>query len=321
VRRALPLLLLLLCTFAAAPAGSAAPQRETKPLLGVLGDADRFRQLTGQRSTVRHAIIGWDQGRTWGKPLPRLLQRLRPIPMLGLGTSKGWPNRREAITPAGIAAGRGDAFLVALNRAIHGFRGRVYLRPLAEMNAHWNVYSAFDANGASRGRSHSTAAFRKAFARIYVIAHGGTGVAASLRRLGLPPVRARLAANPRLRVIWNPQGFGAPNTRANAAQAYYPGDRYVDVVGNDLYHQNHKAEWSAADALYRAHPSKPYAFPEWGLWGIDDPRFVARMVRFVRSHRRVELISFYDAKRGSTWDLASKPRSRAAYRRLVRALG
>lgn len=287
----------------------------------MFGNADRFQQLTGQRSTVRHAIVGWDQGRTWGTPLPRLLKRLRPVPMLGFGTRKGWPNPREAITPAGIAAGKGDAFLIALNRAIRGFGGLVFLRPLAEMNAHWNVYAAFNANGSSRGPAYSTATFRKAFARIYLIAHGGPGVDDALRTLGLPGVSAELASNPELRVIWNPQGYGAPNLPANSAQAYYPGDRYVDVVGNDLYNQGYKAAWKAAEALYRAHPSKPYAFPEWGLWGVDDPRFVARMVRFVRTHSRVELISFYDSTRGSTWDLASKPRSRAAYRRLVTPLG
>ena len=40
---------------------------------------------------------------------------------------------------------------------------------------------------------------------------------------------------PLTRVIWNPQGYGAPDIPGNRAQAYYPGDAYVDVVGNDLY--------------------------------------------------------------------------------------
>ena len=319
------LLLVLLCSLALAPAvlvgvAASAPRQQT-PLLGVFGNAGRFEQLTGQRSTVKHVIIGWEQGLTWGTKLPRLLSQLRPVPMLGFGTSKGWPRRQEAITPAGIASGKGDGFLIALNRAIAGFGGRVYLRPLAEMNAHWNAYAAFNANGSSRGPAYSTATFRKAFARIYLIAHGGPDVDAGLQRLGLPGVSARLAPNPALRVIWNPQGYGAPHIPANSAQAYYPGDRYVDVVGNDLYDQGFKAEWEAAEALYRAHPSKPYAFPEWGLWDIDDPSFVERMARFVRSHPRLELISYYDSKPGSTWDLASKPRSKAAYRRLIAKLG
>ena len=59
------------------------------------------------------------------------------------------------------------------------------------------------------------------------------------------------------------------------------------------------------------------AFPEWGLRGIDDPSFVSRMASFVRSHGRVELLSFFNGKTGSVYDLASKPRSRAAYRRLI----
>jgi hypothetical protein len=306
---------------ALAQVAASAERRQPQPLLGVFGDAARFQQLTGQRSTVKHVILGWDQGNTWGKRLPQLLNGLRPVPMLGFGTSKGWPNKREAITPAGIAAGKGDGFLIALNRAIAGFGGLVYLRPLAEMNAHWNVYSAFDLNGSARGPAYSTATFRKAFARIYVITHGGPDVAAALRRLGLPPVQGDLVSNPELRVIWNPQGYGAPDIPANSAQAYYPGDAYVDVVGNDLYDQGFKAEWDEAEALYRAHPSKPYAFPEWGLWDIDDPAFVGRMAKFVRTHPRVELIAYFDAKSGSTWDLASKPKARAAYRRLITPLG
>ncbi len=327
MRRGLLLLLLLACASVLAQGSSSAPleatakQQPAELLLGVFGNASRFKQLTGQRSTVRHVILGWDQGHTWGKRLPVLLNTLRPVPMVGFGTSKGWPNKREAITPAGIAAGKGDDFLIALNRAIAGFGGLVYLRPLAEMNGHWNVYCAFNHNGSSRGPAYSTATFKKAFARIYLIAHGGPDVSAQLKRLGLPPVSAELAENPDLRVIWNPQGYGAPDIPANSAQAYYPGDRYVDVVGNDLYDQGFKAEWEDAEKLYDAHPSKPYAFPEWGLWGVDDPTFVERMARFVRMHKRVELIAYYDSKPGSTWDLGSKPRSLAAYRRLITTLG
>lgn len=61
-----------------------------------------------------------------------------------------------------------------------------------------------------------------------------------LRRLSLPgfglePTTLRLTApDKRARIVWNPQGFGAPNIPANSANAYYPGDAYVDVVANDL---------------------------------------------------------------------------------------
>ena len=54
---------------------------------------------------------------------------------------------------------------------------------------------------------------------------------------------------------------------------------------------------------------------------LDDPGFVQRMSSFVRSHRRVELLSFYTGKAGSVYDLASKPRARAKYRQLISPLG
>ena len=122
-------------------------------------------------------------------------------------------------------------------------------------------------------------------------------------------------------MVWNPQGYGAPDIPANAAKAYYPGDAYVDVVANDLYDQGFKAAWEANDALYAAHPRKPYAIAEWGLWGIDDPAYVERMAAWVKSHSRTELLAYFSSRPGSLWDLASKPRSRAAYRRMITPLG
>jgi len=124
-----------------------------------------------------------------------------------------------------------------------------------------------------------------------------------------------------LTVIWNPQGHGSPNVPGNSAQAYYPGDKYVDLVGNDLYNIRFKAEWASNEKLYKAHPSKPYGFPEWGNWGIDDPSFIQRMAQFVRTHRRVQLLAWFDSAPGSIFDLGSKPKSRGAYRRLIVPLG
>jgi Glycosyl hydrolase family 26 len=296
-----------------------------KPALGILGDANRFRALTGQQSHVGHVIVGWNQGSSWGTRLSVLFRQYAPMPMLGLGTGTKWPGRREAITPRGIAMGQGDAYLIAINRAISEWAKPIYLRPFGEMNGYWNFYCAYTKSGRPKGASHSTSIFRKAFARVYLLAHGGTAdeINAKLRRLGLPGINADLPENPypTLRVIWNPQGYGSPDIPGNSAQAYYPGDAYVDVVGNDLYNIRSKAEWEANERLYRAHPSKPYAFPEWGNWGIDDPAFIRKMAKFVRQHRRVEMLAYFDSKPGSIFDLGSKPLSRAAYRRYITPLG
>ena len=302
-------------TAAAAWAGTPA----NRPLLGVAGKPDVFEQHTGQTSTVRHIFLGWEQGRSWGSPFTRLLAGLRPVPMIHIGTDRG-RERREAITPAGIAAGRGDRYLIALNRAIAEFGSPVYLRFLAEMNNPKNLYAPVDANGRSRGGSHSASAYRQAFRRAYVILHGGD-VDAHLRALGQAPVGQTLPANPvgRLTVIWNPiagMDFGS----SRPAQRFYPGDRFVDMVGNDIYASSVGfASHAANEALYRAHPWKPYAIAEWGT-SVDDPGFVRTICRFLKSRSRTRLAAYYSAG-ASPWQLGDKPQARAAYRSCVTPLG
>jgi len=290
--------------------------------LGILGNTQRFEQLTGQTSAVHHVIVGWGQGQTWGSNFTSLFASLGVTPMVGFSTAQG---SREMITPLQLANGAGDSYLIALNNAISIWGKPLYIRPMGEMNGHWNPYCAYTAGGKFKGASHSTAAFRKAFARIYVILHGGTAdeMNAKLRRLGMAPVDRDLPGNPspQLQVVWNPQGYGSPNVPGNSAQAYYPGDAYVDVVGDDLYDIRFKAEWPAAEKLYKAHPSKPFAFPEWGLWAIDDPSFVRAMAKWIKTHRRTELVSYFKSSPGAIWDLASKPKSLAAYRALIVPLG
>jgi hypothetical protein len=304
-------LLAALALAACLPAAASRSGAAARVQLGVLGSPSRFQQQTGQRSAVLHSFIGWHQPNT----IPKLLAQLAPLPMIAIKTG-------GVVTPLDIAQGRGDAFLLALNRALADFGATVYVRPMPEMNGHWNEYSAFTKEGTSKGPRYSTLAFRRAFARIAVIARGGRAAVVNreLRTLGGPGVTGDLPVTA-ARIVWNPQGYGAPDIPANAPAAYYPGDAYVDVVANDLYDQGFKAAWEANDALYAAHPRKPYAIAEWGLWGIDDPAYVERMASWVKSHSRTELLAYFSSRPGSLWDLASKPRSRAAYRRTITPLG
>lgn len=288
-------------------------------LLGLHGDPGRFRSQTGQQTRIRHTFVSFAQTAALG----RIAANAGPVPMLALNT--GAYGAHESATPRGIALGRNDAFLIRLNGVIDEWSGdRFYVRPFPEMNAWWESNSAYNRNGTPRGGPYTTAWNRKALARIAVLLRGGiqADVNRRLAKLRLPGVYQDLAiTTPKLRIAWNPQGFGAPDLPGNSARAYYPGDAYVDVVGDDLYDiRGHGATWKAAEALYRAHPTKAFAFPEWGLWGFDDPQFVRDMAKWVRTHRRTELIAYFSGKPGSVWDLAAKPRSRAAYRSLITPL-
>jgi hypothetical protein len=305
---------------AALTAAFLAPAAHAGVILGVHGNAPRFASQTGQQSQIGLTFVSFAQGNV----LARVAAAIGPVPMIALNT--GSYGAAQTATSRGIALGQNDRFLFQLNGVVARWPGtRFYVRAFPEMNAHWSGTSAYNRDGTRRDAAHSTQWTRKAFARIAVVLRGGTRdvVSASLAKLGLPGIAADLpVTTPKLRMVWNPQGFGAPDVPGNSAQAYYPGDAYVDVVGDDLYDMpGHGATWSAAQKLYDAHPSKPFAFPEFGLWGFDDPQFIRDMAKWVRQHRRVEFISYFSGRSGSIWDLATKPASRSAYRALITPLG
>jgi hypothetical protein len=301
-----------------------APVAAGRPFLGVYGNGAHFTSLTGQRTSTSHMYLGWGQGQTWGSTFDRIFPKLGTAPLVSITTFR-WPSKRSVLTPLQIARGAGDSYLIALNAAI-ARAGRLvfYVRPLGEMTGWWNPWCAYTRDGRFKGASYSTAAYRKAFARMYLLLHGGTAedLNPRLARLGLPGVKSDLAVNPfpALRVIWGAQANGDPQVPGNAPARYYPGDAYVDVVGDDPYDLG-SVDWPAIERLYNAHPRRGFAFPEWGMQGLDDPGFVAHMASFVKTHRRVELLSFFNGKSGGVYDLASKPRARAAYRRLIVPLG
>jgi hypothetical protein len=293
---------------------------QAKPLLGINGNLPRFAELTGQTSQVHQAFLGWGQGQSWGSPFLTLFGTLTPIPMVHLGTDK---QGQEAITPAQIAAGAGDGYLLALNQAIAQWGRAIYIRPMAEMNNYKNLYSGFDAGGDPKA-GHSPTDYRRAFARIYVILHGGSlrQMNARLRPLGLPLLTQDLPVNPfpRLRILWTPLAGGNPRVAGNAAQNYYPGILFVDVEGGDIFEEDlgDTAPWSDLEALYTQAMARhrPFAVPEWGLFTIDDAPFVQHMCRFLGTHK-VEEANYYNSKPGSIFDLQPKPKSLEAYRTCV----
>lgn len=303
-----------LVVLALVPGADARPE-VSKLLLGIAGDPQRFQAQTGQRSAIRHVFLGWQQGMSWGTRMEVFLPQLTPIPMLHLGIGGPGAVRRARITPLQIARGSGDAYLVYLNTAISDFDSLVYVRPMAEMNNLNALYSPVTKTGASKGPSYSSQAYRLMFSRIYLILHGGSrsAINAALRGLRLPPLAAQedLPANPKgkLRVIWNPlAGVGG-------WLVFYPGDKWVDLVGNDMYGEGGDFSRAANEELYafaRAH-RKRYSFPEWGV-SVDQPEFVRYLCGFIKSKAAIELAAYFDSNAGSKWDLGPKPNSRKTYR-------
>lgn len=279
-----------------------APAAGARPLLAVHGGAARFDALTGQQSVGANVFVHWGQGATWGSPFSRLFASMGTTPILSVVPSAD-------LTPLAIARGAGDSYLAALNHSVAVYANRIYVRPMPEMTGWWNSYSAYTRAGRSKGAAYSPSAFRAAFRRIYRFVHGT-----------MPGVEGLVPA-PNVRVIWCPQAHGDPQVAGNTPQAFYPGDGYVDVVGDDPYDEVGSVDWNAIQSLYSFRASKPFAFPEWGEKGIDDARFVSDMAHFVRTHRRVELLAWWNGHWGGPYDLTRKPHALAAYRRLIVPLG
>lgn len=293
-----------------------------KVLLGVGGTRNppnEFRNLTGARHPIYSSYMAWGQGIGYSGEFDGGLDDAAASNyrmMFHISTRNG---SGEAITPGGIAQGRGDRYLITMSRAINTSNQYVYVRPMAEMNGHWNIYCAFNADGSRRNAAHSTRSYRKAFARITMIMRGGSvaTIDARLRDLGMPVLntgRAQLPRSNRVAMVWNPQGEGAPNVAGNQPIDYFPGYSWVDYVANDLYSINFRANWRAQNSLYNRFTQRPFMVAEWAPWGTDDPAFVNAMFDWVATHRRTVALVYFNGSSSTTFALSRKTRSLRRYK-------
>jgi hypothetical protein len=257
-----------------------------------------FQGVTGQpvasyeRAVGKHPAV-YQVFSAWGEYLPGMFADAAAAHarlMIHITTASG---TREMITPAGIASGAGDAWLIALNNAIAAGGRPVYIRLMAEMDGSWNPYSAYDATGAPRGAAHSTREFRLAWKRVTLILRGGSlrHIDGMLRRLGLPLLRTRsdLPAG-KVAMLWVPQVAGSPAIAGNQPRAYWPGRAWVDWVGTDFYSKF--PNFPGLTSFYNAFPGAPFVFGEWAMWGGDDPNFVSQLFSWARSHPRTRMLMY-----------------------------
>lgn len=229
--------------------------------------------------------------------------------VLSLSTAPG--GGAEVTTPRRIARGYDDQYMVKLNGSIDNFDQVVYIRPFGEMNLHFNPYSAFNADG-SRRPGHSTRAFKLAWKRLAIIVRGGKrrGINARLLKLGMPRIHRATAENdpiyqelnvrarldrPKIALMWMPLTRGSPNVPGNSPRAYWPGGRYVDWVGTDVYAKfSNSTLWTNLERFYRRYRGFPFAIGEYAAWDNDfDGSFMRRVHHWARDHRRVRALLYF----------------------------
>jgi hypothetical protein len=214
------------------------------------------------------------------------------------------------------AGGAYDAHFRSLARELRrqGLGDRTVIRPGWEFNAGWAAWSA----------APDPAAYAAYFRRIV-----------TTMRAVAPSQRFDWCVAEGLGQFWGiPGGLGAA----------YPGNRYVDYIGMDVYDQawgvngsvvsDPAARWRqlvhepgglAWQVQFATKHHKSISFPEWALTersdmhgGGDDPYFVRQMYRWIVSHAVAYQIYFnFDAPDGAhALDAGHFPSAASEFRRL-----
>jgi hypothetical protein len=305
-----PAALAALVCLAVAPASAGAeaftpPPKKSYFGVSDTGVVDGFKKF---RADVKSHPAVLQTFHTWGTHPWRAMNRwarTNTRGMLSIGTSECY-DCPGVINPKQIAQGRGDEYPLTLARRFAAEDETVYIRLFAEMNGHWNAYSAYNQDGSSRGPGSSTTWFRRAWRRFALIVRGGprAQINRKLRRMELPPLlRAERARRyrrqdvgrqlPRANValMWVPQSQGSPNLAGNQPDDYWPGGRWVDWVGVDIYAKY--PNFAGMERIYRAYRGKPFVVGEWSPWDYDSPGFVHQLFGFAQRHPRVRLTVYY----------------------------
>ena len=307
MRRAAPILLALALLLSLS-SQAVADWRPYKPppgenFFGVSdnGRASGFRNFgrtVGKHPAVIETYHPWNN--SLNQAIPRW-RETRARPMLHISTVD--QDGVEVISPRSIAVGRGDDYLLRLNRRFSRADFPAYIRPLGEPNRCLNAYAGVDCSGNARGGRYSASWYRKAFRRMYILLHGGGRrweINQKLERLNLPGIRRTGGREPRklpkapIAVVWSPLPTGSPKTAANRPGRYWPGGRWVDWVGTDFY--SRYPSWKDLRRFYRRfakRPDKPFALTEWGVWSYDAPRFTRHIFGFMHTHGHARMLVYY----------------------------
>ena len=254
---------------------------------GSIADFETFSDQVGAHPALLQDFFHWRVPLTtgalyrWGKTNTR--------GVLSLSTATG--DGVEMITPRQIAKGKDDRYMTHMAADIAETGQTVYIRLMAEMNGHWNAYSAFNADGSARRHGHSARWYRLAWRRFTLILRGGSRdkINRKLMRMGLPRIiRAKSQDDPvyeggpdgiplpipehmpepRVAMMWVPQSFGSPNIRGNQPADYWPGGKYVDWVGIDIY-SKFAGAFDDGVAFFNRYDKWPFVIGEYGPWDND----------------------------------------------------
>ncbi len=275
------------------------------------GDVAGFRDFRRQvraHPAVLQEFFHWDVSLTASGAVDRWKQT-DTLGMVSLST-KLPANGNDQMSAKAIAKGGGDRYILRYNEVLGKLKQPTYIRLMPEMNGSWNPYCAYNADGSSRGRWHSTRAFRRAWKRFVIITRGGkrAQVNQRLRKQGLSRIYKaksnhdpiyrrrdvpRKLPRPKVAFLWVPQTIASPNVSGNQPSDYWPGGNFVDWVGVDIF-SKYQSAFDNMQAFFRRYDHKPFMIGEWSPWdGDPGGKFTHRLLRWGENHRRVRMMVYY----------------------------
>jgi len=304
-------------------AGVAANQQESD----TLEDSRRKWQewtalMDGRPAVISHTYEGFD---TWFNYDFSIAEARSAAPLITWQTGTTSP---KTIAYAGRTSDGTSTDEVILRNAAYlsaRYGKPVFLRVDQEMNAYWFPWCAYNKDGSRR--SSSAKDFRRMWQRMVIIFRGGkvADINRQLDNVGLPPLDPGVrwpgwmhlppTSDPdsyfkpakNVAFVFNPvDAPGVPNVVGNRWGDYYPGDAYVDWVGQTTYEETSNAtieeRFGWLNSFYErfsVERRKPYMMGEWGVvpeaesgYG-DDPAYVRWMLDWQRSHPKVKALIYF----------------------------
>jgi hypothetical protein len=117
--------------------------------------------------------------------------------------------------------------------------------------------------------------------------------------------------------MWSPQTFGSPNIAGNRPGNYWPGRRFVDWVGADIYSAfASPGVWTAFKRFYRHWRHWPFVVGEYSPWNNDyGGHFTRQLFNWAEDHRRVRALIYYrSVSPDNQFDINHWPQARVVIR-------
>lgn len=181
--------------------------------------------------------------------------------------------------------------------------------PGPDMNTHENSWCGFNSDGTRRKWSPQD--YINMFRRIVILTKGGSvnDINSRLSEYGLPPLDTNFVSEllppptdpnsiyinaSKINFVFSPRCFrGDPDIPENQWESYYPGDEFVDWVGQSVY----RTDLSIFDSInefyteFALHKNKSYIMSQWQL-DRDDPVFVDSLLYWAQTNNLVQGIVY-----------------------------